>query len=116
MWALYSQAVDFLLVQQQPARAERIDVVAVAEFVGVDVGVIQPALAAFDPRKSIVDRRAGVAERLDLRAPQLDARFVCLGDEIVAAGFVVLDRRDHRRPVYWPRASNPNSKNVTRAD
>ena len=86
---LAGETVDFFLVEQQAAGAEWVDVVAITEFVGIDVGVVQPALAALNAGEGFVNGSAGVAEGFDLRALQFDARFVRLGDEIVATGFVV---------------------------
>jgi hypothetical protein len=81
--------MDFLFVKQEPIRAQGID--------GSDAGVVKPDLAALDAGKGIVDGGAGVAEALDFRALEFDARLVRLVDEVIAAGFVVVNRRRHRR-------------------
>jgi hypothetical protein len=43
---LAGEAVDLFFVQEQAARAERVHIESVAELVGGDVGVVQPALAS----------------------------------------------------------------------
>jgi len=56
------ELLDFFFMKEQPARPDGIDVVTVAEFVGLDVGVVKPALAAFDTGEGLVDGGAGGAE------------------------------------------------------
>lgn len=89
------EVVDFFFVEEEPARAERVNVPAVALCVGGDVGVVEPALAAFDFAERVVNRGAGGAEALDLGAFQLDAGFERLADDVVAARFVVVNGRRH---------------------
>lgn len=99
---LTGESVDFFFVQQQATRTQRINIPAVAEFVGGDVRVVQPALAALDAGERIVNGCSGVAEAFDLGAFQFDAGFVGLADEVVPAGFVIVDGRRHRRKYITP--------------
>ncbi len=92
---LPGEAVNFLLVEQQPAGAERINIPAVGLLVGRDVGVVEPALAALDFAESLINRSARSPEAFDLGAFQLDAGFERFADEIIAPGFVVLDGWRH---------------------
>src|SRR5664280_2509526 len=49
------QTVNLLLVEEESPWTEWINVVAVAEFVGIDVGVVQPALATLDAGEGVVN-------------------------------------------------------------
>lgn len=101
------EAVNFFFVEEEPARAERVNVPAVALFVGGDVGVVEPALGAIYLAEGVVNGGAGGAEALDLGAFQLDAGFECFADDVVAASFVVVNGRRHVGGSITGAGANP---------
>ena len=91
------EPVNFLLVKEKAARADRVDVVAVAKFVVLDVRVIEPTLAAFDASKGFFDGRVGGAKGFYFRAVEFDAGLVDVADKVIATGLVILNSRRHGR-------------------
>src|ERR671930_822014 len=68
------EPVDLALVGQELARAFGVVVLAAGRAVGRDVDVVQPQLAVAHLRVAVLELRRAVAQRLDLRAREHDAR------------------------------------------
>ncbi len=65
-------------MEQQLARPDGIDVIAVPRFVGADVHVMHPHLVALDACEGILEVGLPLADRLDLRSGEHDASLVAL--------------------------------------
>ena len=78
------QFADLRFVEEELARGLGNVVLAVAEGVFVDVGVVEPGLPFFDPRERVVDLGLAGADRLHLGAAQLDPGLEALIHRVVA--------------------------------
>ena len=105
---LSGKAVDFFFVKEKPTRSKWIDVVAIAELVRIDMRVVEPTLATLNPHKRIIDGGAGIAEAFYFSPFKLDTGVVRLGDEIIPARLVILNRRDHYGQYIGRTRSSPH--------
>src|SRR5260370_36187973 len=80
---LPNQARDFLAMEQELARTQRLVVHEVRLRVGRDVHVFQPRLVAIDPHEPVPKVRAPIANRLHLGTCEHDPRLELLVDEVV---------------------------------
>ena len=106
------KAIDFFLMKKQAARAERVNVEAVSEFVMLDVGVVEPDLAALDAGKGLFDGSLGGTERFYFCAFEFKAGLIGVTDEVIATCFVVLNRRRHGRH-YITTSHRQNSRQLS---
>src|SRR5438105_5383770 len=83
------EILDLSLVEQQLATAVRLRVVPVALLVGCDVHLQQPRLTVLDAHVAVPQLRATRAQRLHLRAGQLDAGFDLLQDAELKRGTAI---------------------------
>ena len=85
------ESVDLLAVEQQFAYAFcRWNFVA-GTLVGLNVGIVKERLAVFDSRERVTDIGLSRADRFNLAAFQLDARFVTIKDVIIPQRFTIDD-------------------------
>lgn len=91
---LAEQLGNLLLMKQQLARTRWIGrVMPVALLERTDMHIVNEHFTVPDRRKSIVDVRFAVPNRLDLRTREHDARFVRLFDKIIMGRLLILRER-----------------------
>lgn len=93
------QAFDFLLVQKQLARSERIMVAVVGKRVGTDVQLVDEHFTIDDPGIRVLDIGLAEPERFDLGALQNHAGFIFIDYKVVMPGPAV--DGDHFFGVLW---------------
>lgn len=102
---VFGEFANLGLVEEEFTDGFGLVVLAVAEGVLVNVGVVEEDLALVHAGKSVADLTAAGAEGLDLGAVEDDAGLVSGEDVVVAAGLGVVEDVAHKRKPARRRAS-----------
>lgn len=91
---LCPQLIDLVSVKQKLSGAQRLFIKDVALLVWADMHAIHPDFTLIDSYECFFDGDFALADGLDFRAEELDARFILFFDEVVEVRFFVVCFQD----------------------